>query len=70
MIRTLAKSPFVLLALGLWILACPASHSGKWGAGVSFFAFRLSGSRFQVVFFRLFVDRKHTFHPKFLRRDR
>ena len=30
----------------------------------------LSGSHFQVVFFRLFVDRKHTFHPKFLRRYR
>ena len=25
MARSLAKSPFVLLALGLWILACPAS---------------------------------------------
>ena len=25
MARPLAKSPFVLLALGLWILACPAS---------------------------------------------
>ena len=24
MARPLAKSPFVLLALGLWILACPA----------------------------------------------
>ncbi len=27
MARPLAKSPFVLLALGLWILACPASQS-------------------------------------------
>ena len=27
MARSLAKSPFVLLALGLWILACPASQS-------------------------------------------
>ena len=25
--RPLAKSPFVLLALALWILACPASQS-------------------------------------------
>src|SRR5271165_6870754 len=27
MARPLAKSPFVLLALGVWILACPASQS-------------------------------------------
>jgi tetratricopeptide (TPR) repeat protein len=27
MARPLAKSPFVLLALGLWILACPASSA-------------------------------------------
>jgi tetratricopeptide (TPR) repeat protein len=27
MVRPLAKSPFVLLALGLWILACPASST-------------------------------------------
>jgi tetratricopeptide (TPR) repeat protein len=29
MARPLAKSPFVLLALGLWILACPASQSDE-----------------------------------------
>jgi hypothetical protein len=28
MARPPAKSPFVLLALGLWILACPASLAG------------------------------------------